>query len=278
MGFFDKKSGTIDLTNPETKILASNEAIEKKASIEAPKFVFEEASDSDKLVICIYGEKGASKTSTALGFPGSIVALSFDMKTAAVKKNLYKSDNRIKVFDAVKYFDENPDTVLQSAYDTYNYALFLMDKLSKEYPKKIDWVVIDGLEIWSGIAENVMRYRNGLKPFQGISNLNLWKERKLIMRSLHNKALDIANKGLIYTTYSADDELIEEGSFISKKKVPKWADVVLFTTDIVIHVDTKQSKDGKKFLATIDNSKVDSFLKTGAVLDLTGHRIFEVLK
>jgi len=280
VGFFDTDSGSVKLkTEPvamETKIV---DVAPTKVEIKSlPPFIFKEASNSDKYVVVVYGEKGASKTSTALGFPGTIAALSFDMKTSVVKSGLYKGDSRIKVYDTIEFFDENPDTVLRSAYDTYEYINFILDNIEKKYIGKIDWIVIDGLEIFSGITENVMRFRNGLRPFEGISNRNIWKERKLLMRKVHNRAASIANKGIIYTTYSDVEELVDDGNMVSRKKVPKWADIVLWLTDIVIFVDSKQGKEGRRFIATIENSKVDSFLKTGAEFDLTGKRIADYIK
>ncbi len=58
----------------------------------------------------IYGEKGDSKTTTALSFPGKIAALSFDHKTVEIWAEFFENDPRITVYDAIRYMDySSPD-------------------------------------------------------------------------------------------------------------------------------------------------------------------------
>ena len=117
---------------------------------------------------------------------------------------------RIKVFDAVRYHDmSSTETWLESSDRTFRYINSLLDHIKEEV--KPDWIVIDGLEIYNQIAEMTMRYRNNLLPYQGVANMNLWKERRLYIRQLHYKALEIAKRGIIYTTYSEKDKVIVDG-------------------------------------------------------------------
>ena len=158
-----------------------------------------EADVSEKIVITIYGRKGDGKTTTALGLPGTKMVLTFDNKSQAVKKYYYKNDKNIKIYNAVEYYKKDTEqNMLNTAELTY---MVLLDFL-KNIKDKPDWIVIDGLEILSEIAEMVMRKRKGLKAYQGIGNMGVWKLRKQLLGEFHTRALEKVKKGVIYTTYT----------------------------------------------------------------------------
>ena len=237
-----------------------------------PDFKLDEAEDTSKVIFTIYGEKGEGKTTMALSFPGKIACLSFDRKSSIIKKDTYKNDSRIKVYDMIKYLDEDPNFYTKSALITYKYCQFVLEELAKGKSKP-DWIVIDGLEIFSKIGEMVMRYNNNLKPFQGVINRNIWKERQLIMRKIHNRSRDVAIKGVVYTTYTQYDEIVEEGTIKTKAKVPKWTDVILWETDIVIYAYAKQDEKGKKFFINCVSSKMNDIIKTGHISEITNKKL-----
>jgi len=238
---------------------------ETLSNTEQEKFEFEEAKSTAKKIYLIYGKKGEGKTTTAMGFPGDIAVICFDNKSLIIKENMYNNDDRIRVYNAIRFFDESFNNILSSSVITYRYTMFLLENLEKT---KQDWILIDGLEVFSRIAEFVMRSNHNLKPFQGIPNINIWKERRLILKELHNKALKAAKKGVIYTTYTRIEEIIDEGTIITKREVPEWFDVVMWETDVVIHVYTKRQKDRLRFLAEIVSSKLKN-LPTGRIFDIT---------
>ncbi|RLC34375.1 MAG: hypothetical protein DRZ76_02780 [Candidatus Nealsonbacteria bacterium] len=252
-------------TSLEQVIKSGKPAIVK---LKYPEFQFKTAEPTDKVVITVYGEKGDGKTTFALSFPGKIAVLSFDNKTTNVWKYVYKTDPRIKVYNVTEYLEEDPQKYIQSSEWTYEYINFVLDEIKKV--EKPDWIIIDGLEILAKIAEMVMRGRNGLTPFQGVVNRNIWKERRLYIRNIHRKALDASKRGVIYTTYTDRDEIIQEGETVSKVVVPKWTDVVLWETDIVVHIYTKQEDDGKKFYMCVSSSKIGNMFETGKIVDITG--------
>lgn len=228
-----------------------------------------------KEVWCIYGEKGDGKTTLALGFPGTIAALSFDRKTVLIKNNLYNKDKRIKVFDCIKFLDEEPSEYTRTARLTYEYVVHVLDTLKQNYAGKIDWILVDGTEILTKIAEQTMRFNNEIGPFQGIKNMNVWKERNLMIRRVYKKAMDCVNCGVIFTTYCDKDEIIEDGTVVAKKDIPKWVDVILWESDVVVKSYSKFEKDlGKRFYMQVDSSKIPSKIKTGTVKDVTGKGIF----
>lgn len=239
-------------------------------------FKLEEAVLTPKIVVTIYGSKGSGKTTLAEGFPGTVAVLSFDRKSVAPKINYYNNDSRIKVFDAVKYYNRDTKLVRESAVKTYAYITFLLKELAKNPP---DWVVIDGIEIMQKVAEMVMRQRNNLLPYQGVANLNVWKERNAIIDEIHQLALNTAKKGVIYTTYCDYDEIVEEGSLVTKEKVPRYIDSVMWETDIVLYIESKFDPETKKYNVKIrcDTSKFDNIIKSGSIFDITGKTIRDVL-
>ena len=232
------------------------------------EFDFEEAKGTGKIVVMDYGLKGHGKTYFAFSFPGKIVCLSFDRKSLAVKQQCFNGDDRIKVFDAIKYLDQTtPERYLESAELTFRYVNWLLDKAKELKP---DWIVIDGSEIFQRICEMTMRYRNNLMPFQGIANRNLWKERRMYISQVHNKALSIARRGVIYTTYTDKDEIVKDGELVAKTDVPRWIDAIMYETDVVVRVYIEQGRDGsRRFIGLVESSKTN-LLPTGKKADITG--------
>lgn len=247
------------------------------AETTAKKFVFKEANSSSKEIYTIYGAKGSGKTVLALGFPGTIAALSFDRKTVLSKNNFYSADIKIKVYDAIEFFDRDERLILNSAENTYDYIIFLLDNIAKDSP---DWVVIDGVEILQKIAEFVMRKREGLRPYQGISNLNVWKVRNSILDEIHKRCVDAAKRGVIYTTYTDKLEIVDEGTVVVKKSIPRYNDTILWETDVVLFVENKFDEKNKisRIFLRCDSSKIDKAIKTGAYIDITEKKVLDVIK
>ncbi len=226
----------------------------------------EEEEPPHKLVILIVGDKGTGKTVTALSFPGEICVLSFDRKAMPIKSFFYKGDKRIHVFDIVKYVDWRPERITETAAKAFDAIERVLEKCAK---MKADWIVFDGTEIMEQLAEMYMRHRHGLGPIEGIRNLNIWKERRWILRAVHNRALSTARKGVIYTVYPTWSERIVAGEVVDRKQEPKWLEFILFETDIVLW--TRYDENMKRFLVEVQTSKLDKLMPTGHVYDVTGN-------
>jgi hypothetical protein len=260
-------------TAPETKPIAVEELLKPTATVEAKpaqvpeELLVEEPAVPAKEVWLIFGDKGTGKTTVALSFPGEILVLSFDRKSAIIKLNMYNNDPRIHVFDVVKYMDySSPEKMTASADKTFEYINHLLDNYTKRYPQP-DWVVIDGAQIFQQICEWTMRYRHNLGPFDGIANLNLWKERRMYIRQIHNKALNIARRGIIYTTYVEKDEVIIKGEVVTRKDTPAWIDVLIYETDYVLYTYYDESK--KTYHVRVVSSKNDKRIRSGTEIDVT---------
>jgi len=249
---------------PEIKVKVSTVIGSEPPKKVIEGFEIEEEKPVNKYVIMIYGDKGTGKTVTALSFQGELCVLSFDRKAMPIKMSMYNGDKRIHVFDAVKYMDWHPEKVTESSSKTFDYILKVLEYCGEKI--KPDWVIIDGTEIMEQIVEFAMRHRHGLGPFQGIANLNVWKERRLMLRQIHNKAYSIAKKGIIYTTYTHYEDIVIEGELVTRKEVPKWIDVIMFETDAVLK--TEYNSRDRVFSVKVVTSKIKE-LPTGNVYGVT---------
>jgi len=233
-------------------------------------FKYEEESIAGKLVYTYYGFKGVGKTTAAFHHEGNLLCLSLDRKAQRIKKTLFKDDPRIHVFDAIKYWSHEKDKLTESSNKTYDYIKFILNT-SKD--KDIDWIIFDCAGTLAYICEQKMRYDNNLKPFQGFPNLNLWKDRNLNLRALHNIAINLAKKGVIYTTFTTKDDIVVKGTLMTRKDIPRWNDAIMEETDFVVKLYQERNKeDILTNFAEITTSKDDSMHKTAEKIDISGNK------
>ncbi len=232
------------------------------------KFDFTPDTSQGKIVFTIHGHKGAGKTYGAFaittgrigGFQaGRTVALSFDKKTKITKDQWFSQDNII-VHDGKKYYVKAPpDMRVKSGYISYLYMQQLLDIEAKNNP---DWIIFDGFTDYTEILEMYMRYINGLKATQGFANRNIWKDRGSAIQDLHDRAMKAAKVGVIYVTYSDKDEIVLEGEVVTKADVPKYIDVVMKETDVVLKATKAKGKDGDLFYLHVETTKYKQYLGT----------------
>lgn len=248
------------------------------------KFDFSPAKKSAKHCIVVYGLKGAGKTWLSLSTPGTHFALTFDNRTQAVAGEM--KEKNIEVFDGVKYYNRSSaDKWLESAEDSWVYIEGILEALDSGWLEddegsvieRPDWILVDGGEIVHTMLEMVMRGRNSLMPFQGISNQNIWKERRMYIGQLFQKCMQIAKKGVIWTSYIKKEEIKEEGDYVSIQDIPKWIDAVLYECDTLIKVQRKTGKAGQEFQAIVESSKWKAIPESG-LLDVTNKGMSALIK
>jgi hypothetical protein len=229
-------------------------------------FDFTPDTSQGKIVITVHAQKGASKTyfsflvatGRAGGFhSGRTVAISFDNKTKITKDQWFPNDN-ITVHDGKKYYSKDPRTRTKSGNISYEYLQKLLENEQKN--GQPDWVILDGFTELAEILEMSMRYINGLKATQGFANRNLWKDRGAMIQKIHDCAYRAARVGVIYTTYSDKDNIVQDGEIITSAEVPKYVDVVMRETDVVIKTTKSRSKDKDIFYAKVETTKYKQYL------------------
>lgn len=235
-----------------------------------PAFAFEdddftEDTTDQKEVWMVYGEKGVGKTTFALGFPNTKVALSFDRKTRRVKARMFAGDDDIRVYDASRFYRGIPEDDLP--YAGAKSIAYIKRLLTKIEPQP-EWVILDGLDVMIEMAEMAMRQRHSIKTFDGVE-WQFWKSRKAYLREIHGLALELAEKGIIYCANSDENKLIEEGRLVRVSKAPHWVDIIASETDNVVRMDMRRHvKKGTRFIAIMETIKVGSW-ESGMELDMT---------
>jgi hypothetical protein len=261
----DTKIDTPTETRPSQQVSPTKE-IERpvEKSVQEPALpadkespIIKEVVEDGGEVYTIYGLKGNGKTFLCYSFPGDIAVLSFDGKSYSIKKHQYDNDSRIRVYNAREKLDETTaDAWLQTSELTFRHINEILEQLGNGKLPKPDWIVIDGHDQYTQIAEMTMRYRNNLQPYQGISNFGIWKERRQYLRQLHYKALQSAKRGIIYTAYvDSKPSKVQFGQTITQKDKPAWFDVVESESDVVLKVESEVGENGTKYNCYVDSAK-----------------------
>lgn len=267
-------------------------------SVQKPEFDMTDGFlDGGKAIFCVYGAKGDGKTTTILSLPGNILAISLDRKTGRIWENMGKPD-RIVVRDGLKYFRENQFDILASSAKSLKWLHAILDGVTQNgmydgQPDLIakygnvqpDLILFDYVPRLNQLAEMKMRMDANITFDGGVANQNLWKRRNLMVREMHNKAAQIALKGVLYTTFiDIDREKTKtiEGQVWDSFKKPKYNDIIEEESDVVIYQYTETVKgQGQRWFIKIDSNKlVPEFmpLKSGEVIDITGRNLLDILK
>lgn len=256
-----------EIANP-TKEEKEESRIARLLAMKGEKFedievVPEELPEKPKIILMVYGDKGSGKTYSSEMLPGRVVVISFDGKSSSVVRQLDKEPSDVIVFDGRKYFTYDYSEQTASGMKSYKYLKALAEYIEKLEP---DWIVIDNTEMYQYILEQAMRYVYGLEPYSGV-DWSLWKLRRAMMRDIHYLLFRIAKKGLVYTAYPELESIIEQGNIVNTTKKPKWIDIIMYETDVVIY--TYASKDGKRFFAKVESTKYPQIIPVCEV-DVTG--------
>jgi len=241
----------------------------RQVMFEDEAFSIEEVEEATpKMVLVIAGEKGHGKTTLALSMPGNIAVLAYDRKAAPIKFFFYKGDERIRIFDMLRYYNPtSKNEVLEHAVKSVKYARALLNYLKEE--NTVDWVVIDNFDVLTRLCEMTARYYNHLQPFGGTGEVGykLFDERNFYIRAIFQNAFETAKKGVIYTLYLTTQEIVKNGQVMERTRVPKWVDAVLYETDVALVVS--KIPDERRFLCHVLTSKNEEEFPTGLTVDVT---------
>jgi len=255
----------------EVQVVEREEKREERRQIvfEDETFSIEEVEEaSPKTVLVIAGEKGHGKTTLALSMPGNIAVLAYDRKAAPVKFFFYKGDERIRIFDMLRYYNPtSKNEVLEHAVKSVKYARALLNYFKKE--NSVDWIVIDNFDVLTRLCEMTARYYNHLQPFGGTGEVGykLFDERNFYIRTIFQSAFETAKKGVVYTLYLTTQEVVKGGQVMERTRVPKWVDAVLYETDVALVVS--KIPDERRFLCHVLTSKNEEEFPTGLTVDVT---------
>lgn len=214
------------------------------------------------LIISIVGEKDAGKTIVAFQLPGTIAVLSFDHKSAPIWMHYYDKDERVTVYNALKYYERSDHRATKTAHIDHQFILAVIESMPE-----VDWGMVDGTEIAHEICEMKMRYKHGLDPAQGFKERTWWKERRLNLRAIHDALMKKVKKGIIYTFYTEVDEILSDGNVTERRRIPKWIDVVKTETDVTIKVWHQESDD--TYWMKVAASKYPHVIKAGHLREMT---------
>ena len=233
--------------------------------------IIKEVSDEGGEVYTVYGDKGNGKTFLCYSFPGDIAVLSFDGKSYSIKKHQYGNDSRIRVYNAREKLDEtSAEAWLRTSEITFRHINEILEQLGNGKLPKPDWIIIDGHDQYTQIAEMTMRYRNNLQPYQVIANFVIWKERRQYLRQLHYKALSSAKRGIIYTAYvNSKPSKVDFGQTIKQKEKPAWFDVVESESDVVLRVEADVGENGTAYSCYVDSAKTRTPLNNQSKFDVS---------
>jgi hypothetical protein len=228
-------------------------------------------------IIFVYGGKGVGKTTAVLTMPGTIDCISYDGMSMDIKYQLVKTDptveDRIKVFNigVLELLQENEitnsDVVLEHGVRGYDYTKAIVSE------SKADWIVFDGVDYLVNYAEMKMRKENNFQPYEGFKNLNLWKYRNQLLRSILTLATQKANCGVILIGWEETTQYDEEGK-TKNEKAPKWTDIFKTASSIVAHITQYNVPSQQVHLHYyfIDSSKNEDLFKTAERVEISNKR------
>ena len=246
------------------------------------EFDLSEEEGESKITVTIAGDKGDGKSMTFANFPGSKGAISFDHKTKRIDdilKGIVKKDVHMTVFDGLRYYTEDAGKVgniVAAGHKTYMYIHALLDSMKGKY----DWIVFDGMEKLHELCEMEMRHIHKIGATEGFANFNWWKDRRMSLRSLHNKAMTASNIGVIYTTYlEFVTEIVENEKTVQGKRHPKWVDVVMTETDVVMYAYATEDNTGKKrYYIKVKSSKQPTFIRDGCTIEVSNYNFAKLFE
>lgn len=243
------------------------------------------------VVIAVAAQKGHGKTYSALSLINendSVLAISFDGKTQAIKDKDFEN-MKVEVYNTEKFIRWTAERTqfglepLESVENTFKNCQLILEKLSDMKDSSVDYVIVDGLNLAERYAESYMRFKHGLKYSDTFKNWNYWKERNSWMNFMLSSSIRKARKGVIYTLYMTENiKKREDGEITESEEVPKYAEDIMFLSDLVIKIEKKDEKGKgteniRTYTALIDSSKLKGVI-SGTKFNVTEKKLNEFVK
>jgi len=241
-----------------------------------------------KETILIAGEKNDGKSISALSFPGKIAVVAFDEKIFAARdfvvEHGIKREDEIMIYYPAKHY--NPKAVDDREIGKAAIAV-INEAFRAIYSIKVraeagtfvpDWILFDNLEFFIRLAEFAGKYKRGVpitvRPEKGDDVWGAFDIRNIITNVIYKAAISIPKKGVIYTLYTKEKEVVMPDGTTKKVKTPKWFEVLMYETDHHILV----WKDGDRYFAKIVGTKNPKKYPDGLELEVTNVGFWNALQ
>ena len=220
-----------------------------------------------------FGDKGSGKSTSALSVSGNVLAITFEKRGNLTRPwaRFFNYNPRIQIFSFSEYIDRTrKGSYRDTSNEAYIQLVNLMNRASA-LERKFDWVVIDGLQAGTKLAEQRMRALNNVGATEKFANLSLWNERSMYFESIViQKAQEIATKGV----YLTSQNVVQQAMFLTAEqkgagktedeipiKEPKWKDKIKDDVDAVIYHTIREKDLGKGsknmiYRATVSTNKL----------------------
>lgn len=242
-----------------------------------------------KETILIAGDKNAGKSVAALSFPGKIAVIAFDEKIFSARdyvlKHGIKDEKDIMIYYPAKFY--NPKAVDdreigQAAIAVINeafrdvYSIKVRAEADKFVP---DWIFFDNMEFFIRLAEFAGKYKRGVpittRPQEGDNVWGAFDIRNIITNVIYKTAIAISKKGVIYTLYTREKDVILPDGTTKKAQVPRWFEVLMYETDN--HIIVWKDEDNARYFAKIVGTKDDEKYPDGLIIETTGRGFWKAL-
>jgi len=234
----------------------------------------------------IAGEKNDGKS--ALSFPGKIAVIAFDEKIFSardfvIRKGIKREEDIMIYYPAKHYNPKAVDdreigkaaiSVVNDAFKAV-YSIKVRAETGQFVP---DWILFDNLEFFIRLAEFAGKYKRGVaittRPSEGMDVWGAFDIRNIITNVIYKAAVSIPKKGIIYTLYTKEKDVILPDGTTKKAKVPKWFEVLMYETDNHIIVWKNESR----YFAKIVGTKNDEKYPDGLELEITNIGFWKALE
>lgn len=240
----------------------------------------EEDRQSSKPILFIYGDKGDGKTVVALGksmLGDTVYSLSFDAMTGEniADPKLFSDSKLLHNWDVnkklVKY---PPEGWAQSAHDTFDFAHAVLDLIEKEHAGNVDWLLLDGWDGYKEICAMRAKHRYKIQYDKNVpeDNKAFWSVRNVLLDSVPSRMQQLANKGVLVTSYIYRAKKIVDGVVVATKELPSWAGKIMTHSQLKLLVDKRGFGDNRVYRVLVDSPKgvLNGMFQDGYWYNVTG--------